>query len=133
MIHTVPQLLAALGWPPTAGLQPGTLTWTHEIEEGNSTRIFTASVVLTPTTVFCRLRSASVEKPWALTNHMEAVWVLQSGKPFLNKWSLEGTQKQAYAANAFSEAVEEFKNAVNEMDVEPRLITAGGGRRTRTR
>jgi hypothetical protein len=128
MINTVPQLLVALGWPPTAGLQPGTLTWTHEMEEKEQgpIRVFTASVVLNPTAVFCRLRSASIEKPWALTNHMEAVWELQGGQPFLTKWSLEGAQQQAYESNAFSRAIEEFRNAVEEMNVEPRLITAGG-------
>ncbi len=116
---TVPQLLAALQWPPEAGLSPGTLTWTKTTDDGPKTRIYIASVVLTRQVVFCRLRSSSVDQPWVLRTHMEATWDLQTAVPYLTKWVSAGNVINPYEGDSFEKALSDFQQALDALDVEP--------------
>lgn len=122
MLATLPDLLAALGWPSAAGQEPGTLTWTRASNEEAATRIYSASVVLTPKAVVCRLRSAAVAQPWVLKSHMEAVWDTQTVQPYMTKWVVDGQPRNAYEVDSPRLALEDFRDAVENLDVEPKLM-----------
>lgn len=121
MLNTVPQLLAALGWPSEAGQEPGTLMWNRAIGEGASTHIYSASVVVTPKAVVCRMRSTAVSQPSQMKTHMEAIWDIQTHQPYMTKWSRDGQPESAYVAGATEKALTDFREAVEALDVAPKL------------
>lgn len=122
------QLLTALDWPDPVSVRAGTMSWTRTIGEGRSTRVVSASVVVTDRAVACRMRSAQVSRPGHLEPHVEAVWRTQGNTPpKLSRWVVDGKDKNPQTPTAPDEALSHFRSAVASLGVSPVFMPAPNG------
>lgn len=115
---TTEELLTALGWPANALRHAGTLSWTKTFGSGISARLMGASIVVTNGAVTCRMRSARLTPPYQMEPHMEAVWDIRPGKPYLNKWVVDGERRDVFDPEASHHAVAHFKSTVKSMSTQ---------------
>lgn len=109
------ELLMTLGWPANAVRHAGTLSWTKTFGSGITARLMGASVTVTHGAITCRMRSARLMPPYHMAPHMEAVWDIRPGKPYLTRWVVDGESRDVLSPDATQQAVAHFKSTVKSM------------------
>lgn len=123
------ELLLSLGWPPESVADTGTLSWTKSFGKGLAARLVGASVVVTHGAIACRMRSARLVPPYQMEPHVESVWDIRPGRPYLRRWVVDGEPRDVFAPDASEQALAHFRSTVRSLGIDP-VFEKGPGRQT---
>lgn len=122
MIPSAENLLLALDWPPEAVAYTGTLTWTKAFGRGLAARLVGASVGVTHGAVACRMRSAQLTPPYRMDPHIESVWDIRPGRPYLNRWVVDGQARDVFLPEASEQALAHFRDTIRSLGIAPVFV-----------